>query len=357
MRFRAWVAVGAAMALTLAACGGDDNGAAEPGEDTNGEEQAGDEPVDGDDVEAEVPRFISIATGGTGGAYYPIGGAAGSLLAREIDGVESGVAETTGGSVENINLLHEGRTELALAQGDAVYTAAQGEGDFDEPMNIRTIGMVYVNVLQLHTTRDRGIESFSDLAGQRVSVGDAGSATELFTRQVTEVLGMSYDDFGDTQRLPFDDQTAAIRNNQLDVGAAVVAPGGSSIADLASSDPLWIIPFTDDEVETIVSEFPYYTEYNLEAGTYQGLDEDIQTVGTWNSFLMSPDADRGFVYLVTKVLHENPDVLAQGHPSGGELAAENIDNALAPLHPGAIDYFLEIGQDVPEELYPSEWED
>jgi uncharacterized protein len=346
MRKRALMAATAAVALTLAACGGDDGGdGAAEGENGEAAEDSG------------IPEFISIATGGTGGAYYPIGGAAGNLLANEIEEVSSGVAETTGGSVENINLLDGDRTELALAQGDAVYQAAVGEGDFDEEMNIRTIGMAYINHLQLHTTADRGIESFDDLVGARVSVGDAGSATELFTRQVTEVLGYSYDDFGDVQRLPFDDQTAAIRNDQLDVGSAVVAPGGSSIADLASSDELVIIPFSEEEIEAVTSEYPYYIASTIEGGTYQGLDEDVQVLGTWNSWLMNTEASREFAYQVTKVLHENVETLEQGHPAGGELSADNIDEALAPLHPGAIDYFEEEGVEIPEELYPPEWED
>ncbi|MEX2627713.1 MAG: TAXI family TRAP transporter solute-binding subunit [Ilumatobacteraceae bacterium] len=354
-RFRAAVAAFAALSLMLAACGDDepdDNGQATEGEaegEGEGEGEAG--PPEG------VVEFVSIATGGTGGAYYPIGGAAGAMLAEQIEGVESGVAETTGGSVENINLLHDGRTTIAMAQGDAVYTAANGEGEFDQVMDIRTIGMPYLNVLQIYTTRDRGIESFSDLAGQRVSVGDTGSGTEVFMRTVTETLGMSYDDFGEAQRLGFDDQTAAIRNNQLDAGTAVVAPGGSAIADLASSDELWIVPFTDEEVDTVAGEFPYYTGTTIEGGTYSGLDEDVQTLGTYNSFLMHPDASREFVYAVTKALHENVDALASGHPAAEALAPENISEAVAPLHPGAIDYLLEVGVEIPEELYPEEWEE
>lgn len=339
-RKRATGAVVLVGSLLLAACGGgggEGDGGAEGG--------------------SEVPEFVSIATGGTGGAYYPIGGAMGSMLADEIEGVRSATAETTGGSVENLQLLGEERTTIAMAQNDAVFNAVNGEGDFDAPQDVRTIAMMYVNVLQVATTQDRGIERWADLAGKSVSVGDAGSATELFMRQVTEVLGMSYDDFSDTQRLPFADQTTAIRNNQLDAGAWVVAPGVSSIQDLASSEDLQLVPLSEEELATITEEYPYYTATEIEAGTYDGQEEAVPAAGTWNSMLMHANSDREFVYQVTKAVHENVEALAQGHPSGGELAVENIENAIAPLHPGAIDYFMEVGAEVPEDLIPEDYEE
>lgn len=332
-------AVAMAGGLFLAACGGDEGG--------GGGAEGG-----------EIPEFVSIATGGTGGAYYPIGGAMGSMLADEIDAIRNATAETTGGSVENMQLLSDQRVELAMAQNDAVYQAVNGEGDFEgEPVDARTVSMMYVNVLQIATTADRGIESFEDLEGKSVSVGDTGSATELFMSQVTETLGMSYDDFGDTQRLPFDDQTTAIRNNQLDVGTWVVGPGVSSIQDLASSEDLVLVEFTDEQITQITEKFPYYAKTEIKAGTYQGQDEAVPAIGTWNTLGMHADADREFVYQVTKAVHENVDKLEGAHPSAADIAAENIENAIAPLHPGAIDYFEEVGVEVPEDLYPDEWEE
>lgn len=335
----------AAMAIVggmfLAACGGDG------GDGGSGDGGGG----------SEVPEFISIATGGTGGAYYPIGGAMGSMLADEIDGVRNATAETTGGSVENMQLLSDQRTEMAMAQNDAVFNAVNGEGDFEQPVEARTISMMYLNVLQIATTEDAGIKSFEDLAGKRVSVGDQGSATELFMRNVTKTLGMSYDDFAEAQRLPFDDQTTAIRNNQLDVGTWVVGPGVSSIQDLASSEDLYLIPFTDEQIAKITESFPYYDGTQIEPGTYEGIDEPVPAVGTWNTLAMHADADRDFVYQVTKAIHENVDKLKGAHPSASDIAPENIQYAIAPLHPGAIDYFEEVGVEIPEDLYPDEWEE
>jgi uncharacterized protein len=323
-------AVAMASALSVAACGGGPSGTGEGG----------------------TPEFVSIATGGTGGAYYPIGGAMGSVLANQIDGINNATAETTGGSVENLQLLANQDVELAMAQNDAVYNAINGEGDFEEPADIRTISMMYVNVLQIATTQDRGIQSFSDLAGKSVSVGDAGSATELFTRQVTQTLGMSYDDFGDTQRLPFDDQTTAIRNNQLDAGSWVVGPGVSSIQDLASSEDLQLVSFSDAEVKKVTDKYPYYIAFEIPAGTYQGQDQPVQTLGTWNTLAMHADADPAFVREVTQIVHENVDQLEGAHPSAGDIAPENVEHAIAPVHPGAMEYFEQAGVEVPQELRP-----
>ncbi|MQA85647.1 MAG: TAXI family TRAP transporter solute-binding subunit [Streptosporangiales bacterium] len=301
----------------------------------------------------DVPRFVSIATGGTGGAYYPIGGAMGSLLGREIDGLQNATAEATGGSVENIRLLHDGQAEMAIAQGDAVHQGCNGEGDFEEPQNIATIALMYVNLLQITYPADRGINRFEDLAGKRVSVGDAGSATEVFMRQITEFKGMSYDDFAEAQRLPFDDQVTAMRNNQLDVGTWVVAPGVSSIQDLASSEQIQIMEFSEEDLKALSEKYPYYFPAEVEGGTYQGLDEPVTVPGTWNSVVVSKDLGEDFVYQVTKALHENVDALAKGHPAAGDLAPENIENALCPLHPGAMRYFEEQGVEVPEDMRPT----
>lgn len=322
----------------LAACGGGGGGGGDAGGAAAGGEGEG------------VPEFVSIATGGTGGAYYPIGGAMGSMLADEIEEVRSATAETTGGSVENLQLVGRGDAEIGMAQNDAVFNAVNGEGAFEEPQDVCTIGLMYLNLLQVVTVEGRGVNTFMDLPGKRVSVGDAGSATELFMRQVTEALGMSFDDFGQAQRLPFADQTTAIRNGQLDVGSWVVAPGVSSIQDLASSEQIIVLPLDDEQRDMITEQYPYYVSAELEAGTYQGQDEAVPVLATWNSLVMSADAGEDFVYQVTKAVHENVDALAGGHPSGGELAAENIGDAIAPLHPGAARYFDEVGQEYPDDL-------
>jgi TRAP transporter TAXI family solute receptor len=352
MRMRSVLALSTALAFTLTACGGE--GAED--EPTDGGGESADEAEGGGEGEAlggeGVPEFLSIGTGGTGGAFYPIGGAAGAMLAEEIEGLESGVAETTGGSVENIQLLHDGRTDLALAQGDAVYNGAQGLEPFDGVMDVCTVGAAYVNLGQWVTTADAGIEEFTDLAGTTFSTGDAGSGTDVFTTNVVEALGMSVDDF-ERQRLPFDAQTAAIRNGQLDAGSWIVAPGASSIQDLFSSEDAYIIPFSEENVETIVSEHPYYAGADVPAGTYDGQDEAVPSIGTWNSWLMPTAASDDFTYAVTKALHENTDALEQGHPSGAELSVDNLmEGTLAPLCSGAVRYFEEVGAEIPEEYLP-----
>lgn len=327
-------AVGAVLPLfLLAACGGDESASGEGG--GGGAEE-----------------FVTIATGGTGGVYYPIGGAMGSMLASEIDGVNSGTAETTGGSVENLQLLGEERTTLAMAMNDAVYNAVNGEGDFSEPQDVCTVAIMYPNVLQVATTPSTGIETYEDLAGKRVSVGDAGSATELMFNNVVETIGMSFDDFGQAQALPFDAQTTAIRNGQLDAGAWVVAPGASSIQDLASSEDLVILPLSEQQLTKVTDEYPYYIATELEAGTYDGQDEAVPVAATWNSLLMSSNADQDFVGEVTRAVHENTDELAGGHPVAEQIAPENITDAVAPVCEGSMSYFEEEGVEIPEEARP-----
>lgn len=300
-----------------------------------------------------VEEFVTIATGGTGGVYYPIGGGMGSMLAKEIEGVNNGTAETTGGSVENLQLLGAGDTTIAMAMNDAVYNAVNGEGDFDQPQDVCTTAIMYPNILQVVTTQDRNISSFQDLKGKRVSVGDAGSATELMFRNVVETLGMTFKDFGEAQHLPFDAQTTAIRNNQLDVGAWVVAKGASSIQDLASSEDVQVVPLDKASLDKITEKYPYYIATELEAGSYDGQQEAVPVAATWNSLLMNTNADQDFVYQVTKAVHENVDTLAESHPAAGEIAPENIKDSVAPVCKGSMRYFEEAGVEVPEDVQPS----
>lgn len=339
-------AVLAASALVLAACGGADEPAAEaPAPDPA---PAPDAPA----AEAcDIPEFITIGTGGTGGVYYPLGGAVGDLWGRTIDEINSATAETTGGSVANLNLIHEGEAEVGLAQGDAVVNGYNGLEPFEGPRDFLTIGPAYVNFAQWVTFGGSAVSSWDDIPGSRFSTGDAGSATNTFTLNVLAALGIEVSDF-DEQRLPFADQTTAMINRQLDAGSWVVGLGASSILELAQAEEIVFLDFSDEQVAAIVAEHPYYAPATIPAGTYPGQDEDVTTIGTWNSWVAATDLADCVVYEMTKALYENVDSVGAAVPAGLNLSTDNLQFSLTPLHPGAIQYFEEIGVDVPADLRP-----
>jgi uncharacterized protein len=339
-RSRRVAAVLAASALVLAACGGSD----EPAAPAPAPAPAPDAPAADAEVCDTIPEFITIGTGGTGGVYYPLGGAVGDLLGRTIDGVRGATAEVTGGSVANLNLIHAGEAEIGLAQGDAVVNGYNGLEPFEGPRDFLTIGLAYVNFAQWVSYEGSRVQSWDDIPGSRFSTGDAGSATNTFTLNVLAALGISVDDFTE-QRLPFADQTTAMINKQLDAGSWVVGLGASSILELANAEQIVFLDFTDAQVAQIVAAHPYYAPAIIPAGTYPGQDEDVQSIGTWNSWVVAADASECFVYEVTKALYENVETVGAAVPAGNLLSTDNLQFKLTPLHPGAIKYFEEIGID------------
>ena len=175
---------------------------------------------------------LSIATGGTGGVYYPYGGGLAELVNKYIDGYDA-VAEVTGASVENVGLVFRGDSDMALALADTVLAAYEGTGDFEgrQTDNLRALSSIYPNAVQIVTLADSGITSLADLSGKRVSVGAPGSGTELSAETILNANGITYDDI-DERRLNFNETANALRDGQIDAGFWSVGPPTSSILDL-----------------------------------------------------------------------------------------------------------------------------
>ncbi|MBZ0329600.1 TAXI family TRAP transporter solute-binding subunit [Halomonas sp. ANAO-440] len=296
---------------------------------------------------------LSIATGGTGGVYYPIGGGFAEMINDNIEGA-SATAEVTGASVENMGLIMRGDADLALALADTVYQAWSGTGDFEgrQIENTRALASVYPNAVQLVTLADSDVQSLSDLVGKRVSVGAPGSGTELNARALLEANGISYDDFR-PQRLNFNETADAIRDGDIDAGFWSVGPPTSSILNLAATRDIRLIGFSDEEIENAREAEPVFAAYELRAGMYDGMDEAVQTISIPNVLVVNSDMDEDLAYELTKLLFERTDDLIAVHPAANDTTVEfTMESTPVPLHPGAIRYFEEIEADIPDDLRP-----
>lgn len=302
---------------------------------------------------AKADTQLSIATGGTGGVYYPMGGGIAELIKRHIDGY-SGVAEVTGASVENVGLISRGGSDLALALADTVHQAYSGTGDFKDRQlpKLRAIASVYPNAVQLVTVEGSGVKSLSDLRGKRVSVGAPGSGTELNARAVLEANGITYDDI-DQRRLNFNETADALRDGDIDAGFWSVGPPTSSIMNLASQRDIRIISFSDAEIDNALEKEAVFAPYTLKAGTYEGVDEDVRTIGIPNVLVANADMDEELAYRITKVLFEQVDELIEIHSAANNTTVEfSLTSTPIPFHPGALRYYEETGADVPDDLRP-----
>ncbi|MCZ0926087.1 TAXI family TRAP transporter solute-binding subunit [Halomonas janggokensis] len=296
---------------------------------------------------------LSIATGGTGGVYYPIGGGFAEMINEHIEGAQA-TAEVTGASVENMGLIMRGDADMALALADTVYQAYTGTGDFEgrQIENTRALASVYPNAVQLVTLADSDIESLADLEGKRVSVGAPGSGTELNARAVLEANGLSYEDFT-PQRLNFNETADAIRDGDIDAGFWSVGPPTSSIMNLATTRDIRIIGLSDEEVANAREAVEVFAPYQLHEGLYEGMDETVQTIGIPNVLVVNSDMDEELAYQLTQLLFENTDELIAVHPAANDTTVEfTMESTPVPLHPGAIRYFEEVDAEIPDRLRP-----
>ncbi len=296
---------------------------------------------------------LSIATGGTGGVYYPIGGGFAEMINNHIDGAQA-TAEVTGASVENMGLIMRAAADLALVLADTAYQAYTGTGDFDgrQIENTRALASVYPNAVQLVTLAESDIQSIADLAGKRVSVGAPGSGTELNARALLEANGVNYEDFT-PQRLNFNETADAIRDGDIDAGFWSVGPPTSSILNLAATRDIRLIGLSDEEIANAQEVEAVFAPYELAAGMYDGMDEAVQTIGIPNVLVVNADMDEELAYQLTQLLFENTDELIAVHPAANDTTVEfTMNSTPVPLHPGALRYFEEVGAEIPDRLRP-----
>jgi TRAP transporter TAXI family solute receptor len=296
---------------------------------------------------------LSIATGGTGGVYFPIGGGIAELIDSHIEGA-SAVAEVTGASVENMGLISRGDSDFALALADTVYQAYTGTGAFEDRQigEVRALLSVYPNAIQIVALADSGITSLEDLRGKRVSVGAPGSGTEVNAQAILEANGITYDDI-DEQRLNFNETADALRDGDIDAGFWSVGPPTSSIMNLAATRSITMIPLSEEEIAAAQELEPVFAPYTLAAGMYDGMDEDVPTISIPNVFVVHEDMDEELAYAVTKMIFERIDDLIAIHPAANDTTVEfTMASTPIPLHPGALRYFEEIGAEIPDDLRP-----
>lgn len=303
---------------------------------------------------AQSGETLSIATGGTGGVYYPIGGGFAEIIGRHLDGYTA-VAEVTGASVENMALIHRGDSTMALVLADTAYQAYKGEGQFEgrrQVKNTRALASIYPNVIQIVTLADAGINSLQDLKGKRVSVGAPGSGTEVNSRAVLESNGITQDDFR-AQRLNFNETADALRDGDIEAGLWSVGPPTSSIMSLAATRDITLLSLSEEERANAIKREPAFASFTLPGGTYDGVDNDTTTLGIPNVLVVNADLDEDLAYNLTKLLFEKKDDLVAVHSAAENLTVDfTLDATPVPLHPGAIRYFEEIGATVPDRLKP-----
>ncbi len=294
-------------------------------------------------LSVQAREFINVLTGGTSGVYYPLGVALSEIYGKGMPDARTQV-QATKASVENLNLLQQGKGEIGFALGDSVEMAVAGnpEAGFSAPLDrLRGIAAIYPNYIQIVASRESGIRTLEDLKGKRLSVGAAKSGTELNARAILEAAGMTYDDLGKVEYLPFAESVELMKNRQLDATLQSAGLGVASLKDLATSIPIEVVAVPEEVAAKLGGA---YIPVAIPAGTYEGQDADVPAVSVINILVTHEGVSDETAYQMTRLLFENLDTMRAAHAAANDIdpgkAAQNLP---LPLHPGAERYYREAG--------------
>ena len=263
----------------------------------------------GGDKKKEAPKpaadggkkFINIATGGTAGTYYPLGGALADILNKNVKGANAS-AQSTGASVANVNLLKEGKVDIAFIQNDIAYYASTGTEMFKDKKveSLKGLATLYPETVQIVTTKKTGIKTVADLKGKRVAVGAAGSGTEANARQILNIAGITYKD---------------------------IKPQYLSFGDIA---------------DKLIAKYPYYTKVTIPAKTYNKVETDTAAVAVKCMLAVTDKMDADTGYAIVKALYGNLDRMKAAHNVSKNITkATGKDGMSIKLNAGAEKFFNE----------------
>lgn len=283
---------------------------------------------------------LSIATGGTGGVYFPLGGGLADLITDNIEGYTA-TAEETNASVDNMNLIGSGQSDIAFVLGDTASDAAAGTGEFEGgAIDACAIGILYTNFTQLVASADSGIASVEDLEGKRVSVGEAGSGTETIGLRVLEAAGIDPDSGIQRAQLGVAETVDALRDGTLDAGFWSGGLPTGALVDYASTGDMVIVPTAEYAADLQGEYGDYYLESEIPADTYENQSEAVQVIGVPNVLVVNTSMDEGLQEQLTALLFEHKDDLVAVHPAAGELDQETAGNVpFMDVCPGAQTFY------------------
>src|SRR5512138_2074188 len=295
---------------------------------------------------AAAQTRLSIATGGTGGVYYPLGGGLAGVLSKSIPGVEA-TAEVTSASVDNIKLVGAGKADVAFTLADTAADGFNGVGKFKEKVPVRALAVLYANKSQWVTVEGTGVQRMQDLKGRRIGTGAPGSGTEIIALRILEAYGIDPDKDVKREKLSVAESVNALKDRKID---AFFWSGGvptAAVTDLAAT-PGMKIKLIDhaDAIPALVKRYgPLYVQGTIPAGSYPGQAKDAQVADVWNLLVVNERMDEKLVHDVVKAIFERKADLAAVHAEGKniELARQYEVGSPVPFHPGAIRYFTEKG--------------
>ncbi len=290
---------------------------------------------------------LSIATGGTGGVYYPMGGGIAAVLSKHVPGMQA-TAEVTGGSVDNLKLVGTGKPYIGFTMTDAGQDAYKGENKFNgNKLPLKTLMVLYPNRMHVVTVEGRGINKMSDLKGKRVSTGSPGSATEVMAFRLIEAAGLDKDKDMNRERLGVAESVNAVKDGKIDAFFWVGGLPTAGVTDLANTPgtKLKLVDHADTVAAMNKKYGNLYVEDSIDKSIYRGMDTDNKQATVMNILVAHEKMDDKTAYNIVKTIFDKRDDLIAVHKEAMNFKLENQKASASPIpfHPGAVKYFAEKG--------------
>ena len=292
-------------------------------------------------AEAQVKR-ISIGTGGTGGVYFPTGGMIADVINKNLKGIQA-TGEVTGASLENLRRVDSKQMEMGISNGDVMRNAFEGKKPFTKKMDILFGFNLHRSTIAITVLESCGAKTIPDLKGKRFAIGPPGGNTGVMAEAILKAYGLTINDI---KRSPvsFTETVDAMKDGNLDGGAFLAAQPMPALMDISSTHRVRILPVEGAARERLIKENPDLNRTRLKAGMFKGIDQTIETVGVWSAFFFHKDTPKELAYQITKVVWEHRNRLADAHPSNAAMSEPGaVIEATVPIHPGAAQFFKEIG--------------
>lgn len=297
---------------------------------------------------APKQAFVSVASGGTGGTYYPLAGAMATIWNEGVKGMNASV-QATGASVANVNLLRDGKADVIFVQNDIAYYAVNGLELFKDKAfpNMKGLAILYPETCQLIVLANSGITNVAGLKGKKVAVGAAGSGVEANARQIMAAGGVTYADI-QVQYLSFNEAASNLKDGNIDAAFLTAGHPTAAVQDISASKAINVVAIDDAIITKLMSTYPFYTKTVVPAGTYKGVDKDSQTVAVQAMIAVSDKLDDATVEKMLQTLYSpsGADRLTAAHAKAGAMITlKNAREGMSlPLHAGADKYYGKAGK-------------
>jgi TRAP transporter TAXI family solute receptor len=253
-------------------------------------------------------------------------------------------AESTGGSMENIRLLSQGKIQFAMSNSSITYFAVRGTQGWEQAHEVRSVLTLFPNIAMFVTLADSGIQSIADLKGKRVYLGPEGAGFEYFVEPILEAHGLSLIDL----ELTYGSQQSAVDLiGDRAVVAAMIGGGTPNPArsQLAQANTIRLVPYDPAAVQKLIQQYPFFETATIPAGTYKGVDSEYQGLNVGSAHLIThASADEQTVYDFVRLVYENRESIAEKHRAASNIKPDTAGKANGTeFHPGALRYFRESG--------------